>query len=148
MSAAGPPPSGSRRSASAPSDARRAARPAVLDARRPGHEHQAAHQVRPAQGQVEADAGAHRVPEVVGDTADVAEQGGGAHQVGADRCRRPVSRQVHQHDLVVVGQVVGQAAPHPAGLGEPVGQHQPATRAVVGSAGDGVQGGGGHRRCP
>ena len=105
-----------------------AGRPARPASSMPGgarHEDQSAHEVGAGQGQVEAEAGAHRVAEVVGRAA---------RRRRAARPRRPgrratvggaaVAGQVDRHELVVVGQVVGQSTPHPAGLGEAVGQHQ------------------------
>ena len=91
---------------------------------------------------MQADAGPHRVAEVVGRAPHVAEAGPPRRQVGPHPRRATVTGQVDEHQLVIGGQVVGQATPHAAGLGEPVGQHQAGSVAP----GDGVQRGCGHRR--
>ena len=69
-------------------------------------------------------------------------------QVGTHVGGAAVSGQVDQDELVVDRQVVRQPAPHEAGLGEPVGQHEAVARTVAVPHGAGVQRGGRHRRCP
>ena len=75
---------------------------------------------------MEAEAGPHRVPEVVGPSADLAQQEGPLGQVGGH------GRTRHRDRAGRPGPLGGRSArssvhraPHPARLGEAVGQHQP-----------------------
>ncbi len=96
----------------------------VLDAGRPGDEHQALDQIRSGQGQVQAVPGAHRVAEVAARPAGVAEPPGSFGERAGQWCRPRVPGHVQGHHLMVAGQVEVDRAPDPGGLGEAVGQDQ------------------------
>jgi hypothetical protein len=114
----------------------------VVDAGRSRDQHEASHQVRSFESEVQAEPGTHRVAEVVGRPARLSQQGRALDEVGADVGRSSVSGQVEQDQSVVDAQVIGQATPQPAGLGEAVGHDQAGPFAER----LGVQYGRGHRR--
>ena len=136
--AAGPPTGrGTRRrrrarsmSASCSSAARRAARSSASSM--PGRgadQHEPLDELGPGDGEVQAEAPAHRVADVRGRPAAAPEQLGAARR-GRPR-RRPTRRgpgDVDGDDLEALGQAVGDGVPRAAGLGEPVDEHERAGR--------------------
>ncbi|MDZ7734084.1 MAG: thiamine pyrophosphate-binding protein [Acidimicrobiia bacterium] len=107
----------------------------VVDARRGADEHEALDQIRSAQRQVETHPPAHRVAEVGGVPADLAEETGRLPEVGAVVAGAAVAREVGADDPVVSGQVLADRSPAVPGLGEAVDHHESGSVSV----GPGVQ---------
>ena len=116
----------------------------VVDARGARDQDQRPHQLGEGQGQMEAESGAHRIPQVGGGPTCLAQQDGSIHQGGRHLRRVAMARHVHGNHLMVTGQVAVERPPHPTRLGEPVGQHQArplAARLVVQRGGGTGRGG-------
>jgi hypothetical protein len=96
----------------------------VLDAGGGAEEDERRHQVRTGQGQVQGQPGPHRVADVGGGAAGVAERSRTLDHVDGAGGGTAVSGRVDPHHLVVARQLVGQRPPRPAGLGEAVHQDE------------------------
>jgi hypothetical protein len=92
----------------------------VVEAAGGADEHEPLHEVRPGQGEVEAEAPAHRVAHVRRAPAGAPEQVGAGDEIGVDVRGAAVAGRVDGHGLVVGPQRRREGVPRAAGLGEPV----------------------------
>ena len=103
----------------------------VLDAGGAAHQHERPYHVGHLGGHVQRHAGAHGVAEVDGVATDLGHEPPRGRQVGGDAGRAAVAGRVDADHLVRPGQRRRQRSPAPAGLAEPVQQHDPGSRAVA-----------------
>ena len=108
----------------------------VLHARgRPDHDHSVDLQLV-AGGNVEGDTRAQGVSEQVASCTsellsdDVCHETGRVREIGAHRVGSRVARQVQADERAVRLQLLAEAAPEPAGLGEPVEHHEGRARSA------------------
>ena len=100
---------------------------------RPGEapiEHQAFDEVGPIERQPQGVPTTHGIPEIARGSHGLSYERGARGYVGGDRGRSAVTGCIHQHDLELLSQSVGELAPAPPVLGEAVNETDACTPAV------------------